>query len=137
MPQKMSKEARELVIARIQEEGFASTDEIVEFIDPFYDFDPRAARKREVRRYVAQLVRSQRDAHGVRVMFLEKSKAEIVDIDVCKDVAKIVLVRDQLKRQNQGVFRSYKKAAKRRYELDGQLSLFNETALLLALNGTG
>ena len=137
MAQKMSKAARNLVIKRIKEDGFVSTDEIVCFIRPFYEFDYQAAHEREMRRYVGQLVRVQRDKQGVRTMFLEKKHSEIIDIDICKDVTKIELVSDQLKIQSQGIWKSYKKAAKRRFELSGQVSMFDEKALLRELNRTG
>ena len=133
----MSKETRNIVIKKITEDGFASTDEIVRFIRPLYKFDYQAAHERELRRYVCQLVRHQRDAQGVRTMFLEKTHSEIIDIDTCKDVRRVELVSDQLKVQSQGIWKSYKKAAKRRFELNGQISLFDEKALLQSLNRTG
>ena len=137
MAQKMSKAARNLVIKRIKEDGFASTDEIVCFIRPFYEFDYQAAHEREMRRYVGQLVRVQRDKQGVRTMFLEKTHSEIIDIDTCKDMARVELVSDQLKIQSLGIWKSYKKAVKRRFELNGQISLFDERTLLQSLNRTG
>ena len=137
MARKMSKEARNLVIKRIKEDGFASTDEIICFIRPFYEFDFQAAHERELRRYVGQLARVQRDEQGVRTMFLEKTHSEIIDIDTCKDTARVELVSDQLKIQSQGIWKSYKKAAKRRFELNGQISLFDEKALLHGLNRAG
>lgn len=136
MPRKMSKEAYELVIAKIEEDGFASTDEIVDFIAPFYDFDPRAARLREIRRYVGQLVRGRRDTQGVRTTFLEKTRSEIVDIDNCKDATRIALVGEQLMLQAKGLWRSCKKAEKRKFEISGQTSLFSEVALLRDLTGS-
>ena len=137
MARKMSKEARNMVIKRIAEDGFASTDEIICFIRPFYDFDYQAVLERELRRYVGQLVRVQRDELGVRTMFLEKTHSEIIDIDTCKDTVRVELVSDQLKIQSQGIWKSYKKAAKRRFKLNGQISLFDERALLQSLNRTG
>lgn len=134
MARKMDSRARELVIAKIQENGFASTDEIVAFVEPLYDFDPRAARRREIRRWVGQLARNQRDAQGARSMFLEKKNSEVIDIDVCKDAERVALVRDQLKIQSVGIWRSYKKSEKRRCELNGQTSVFDEMALLMGLN---
>ena len=134
MVRKMSKEARDMVLKRIEEEGFVSTDEIVNFIRPFYLFDYEAAHERELRRYVGQLVRVRRDTQGVRTTFLEKTHSEIVDIDTCIDAVKVELVSDQLKIQSQGIWKSYKKAARRGLDLKGQVSLFDEKTLLQGLN---
>ena len=137
MARKMSKEARAMVLKRIKANGFISTDEIVGFIRPFYEFDHSAAHERELRRYVGQLVRVHRDEQGVRTMFLEKTRSEIIDIDTCKDAVRVELVSDQLKIQSQGIWKSYKKAARRGFELNGQISLFDERTLFEGLNRSG
>jgi len=136
MPRKMNKQARDLVIEKIQENGFASTDEIVDFVRPFYEFDSLASKEREIRRYVGQLVRSQRDEQGTRTMFLEKTKSEIIDIDACQDSARIALVGQQLMLQSKGLWKSIKKAERRKLEINGQVSLFDEDVLLRELSGS-
>ena len=126
MARKLSKEAYNYVMDTIRENGSMSTDEVVELVRRHYDFDPRTARERELRRYVGQLVRSQRDSRGTRTMFLEKSASEIVDIDHCKDIDKVSAVATQLRQQAAGAYRSYRKAAMREKVLNGQVSMFDE-----------
>lgn len=135
MARKMSKAAYDYVIDTIREYGSMSTDDVVELVRPHYDFDPKAARERELRRYVGQIVRGLRDDVGTRVAFLEKTKSEIVNLDTCKEPTKVAAVKDQLHKQAAGSYRSYRKAVKRQFELAGQTSLFNEAALLLDLIG--
>lgn len=126
MARKMSKEAYEYVVNAIRSNGSMSTDEAVDLVRPHYDFDPGAARERELRRYVGQLVRGQRDDQGDRTTFLEKTNSEIVDIDRCKDTEKLAAVAAQLRTQAKGVYRSYRKAAKRVKESAGQVGIFDE-----------
>ena len=137
MARRMSKEAYEFVVNTIAQNGSMSTDEAVELVRPFYDFDPKTARERELRRYVGQIVRGLRDDQGTRVMFLEKTNSEIVNIDTCKDEAKVAAVETQLRIQAVGNYKSYRKAAKRRFELSGQTSMFSEEALLRDLSRVG
>ena len=80
MPQKIDKRARAMAIAMVHENGFAASDEVIEFIRPHYTFDPAAALERELRRYVGQMVRDQRDEHGTRTMFFEKEFMNIMII---------------------------------------------------------
>jgi len=136
MARKIDKKVRELALAKIRENGFISTDAILDFVGPFYDFDPNAARKREIRRYVGQLVRTRRDKQGARTTFLEKSNSQIVDIDACHDAARVELVGAQLLIQSKGLWKSLKKAELRRCELEDQLSSFDEEALLHELRGS-
>ena len=130
MARKMSKAASDYVVDTIREYGCMSTDDMIELVRPHYDFDPRTAREREIRRYVGAIVRNMRDDQGTRVAFLEKTNSEIVNIDTCKDAAKITAVTQQLHKQAAGSFRSYRKAAKRRFEVNGQIGIFDEAALL-------
>lgn len=130
MARKISKEAYELIIRMIKENGSMSTDEVVELARPHYDFDPRAARERELRRYVGTLMRRQRDESGARTMFLEKKRSEIIDIEHCDDLAKLTAVASQLRANTAGSYRSYRKAAKRKAELEGQVSMFDEMAFV-------
>lgn len=134
MARKLSKEAYTYIINKIKENGSMSTDEVIELVRPHYDYDPGAARERELRRYVGQLMRVQRDQNGVRTMFLEKGNSEIIDLERCTDSTKIAAVEVQLKAQVIGSYRSYRKATRRRMELTGQLSIFDESALFKGIH---
>ena len=131
---KLSKEAYSYIINTIKENGSMSTDEAVELVRPYYDFDSGAAWERELRRYVGQLMRSQRDSSGVRTMFLDKESSEIVDIDHCTDYGKVSAVVEQLRTHARGNYRSYRKAAKRIKAIAGQIEMFDENALLRDLS---
>jgi hypothetical protein len=133
----MSKEAYEYVVNTLAQNGSMSTQDAIDLVRPHYDFDPAAARERELRRYVGQIIRSLRDNHGTRIAFMEKNSSEIVNIDTCTDAAKVSAIETQLKVLAVGNFKSYRKAAKRRFELIGQMSMFNELDLLRGLSKTG
>ena len=124
---KVSKEAYHYIVDTLRENGSMSTEEGIELIRPHYDFDPRAARERELRQYLGRIARSMRDAQGIRSTFLEKGKSEIVNIDTCRDPRKLTAVENQLKVQTVGIYRSYRKAVKRRREVEGQIALFDFT----------
>ena len=135
MKRKMSKEAHDFVIRTIREQGSMSTDEVIELIQGHYVFDLLAARKREMRRYVGQMVRRQRDSDGTRTMFLERKSAHIVDIEHCRDVEKVAAVNTQLRVQAVGLLRSCRKASNRKRELDGQISFFDDRDFIRDLMG--
>lgn len=124
MARKMSKEAYEYVIQTVTENGSMSTDDVVDLIRPFYDFDPAAARERELRRYAGRIASYQRDEEGDRTMFLEKNSSEIISIVTCDDVVKVKAIQNQLRSQICGLERSCRKASNRVRILEGQISLF-------------
>lgn len=124
---KVSKEAYNYIVDTLRENGSMSTEEGIELIRPHYDFDPRAAREREIRKYLGHLVRNIRDGQGTRSTFLVKVKSEIVNIDTCRDPAKLRAVEKQLKVQTVGSYRSYRKATNRRRAVEGQIALFDLT----------
>ena len=68
-----------------------------------------------------------RDGQGVRSTFLEKTHSEIVNIDTCKDPTKLRAVESSSRFRQLAVYRSYRKATKRRREVEGQIALFDFT----------
>jgi hypothetical protein len=126
----MSKEALDFVINTIREKGSMSTDEVIELVRGHYTFDPQAALKRELRRYVGRIARRQRDASNTRTMFLEIKSAHIVDIERCNDVEKVTAVNAQLRVQAVGLLRSCRKAVNRKRELNGQTSFVDDQEFL-------
>ena len=130
MARKLSKEVHDFVIQTVRANGHMPTGEIVELIRGHFDFDPEAARERELRGYAGRIFRSQRDVDGVRTMFLEKRNSMVVDVEHCNDLALVRAVSEQLRAQAIGITNSYNKAAKRMKTLEGQTSMFDrrETA---------
>lgn len=130
MARKISKEAYNFIVAEIAGSESMSTDDMVELVRPYYDFDPKSAREREIRRYVGRLVRNLRDADGDRQVFLNSRTAEIVNIDRCRDYEKVSEIAEQLQVQAKGMLKSSRKARKRQLELSGQVSMFDDEAFL-------
>jgi hypothetical protein len=130
MQRKITKEAHDFVIKTIREKGSMPTEEVIEPVRGHYVFDPQAALKRELRRYVGRIARRQRDSDGTRRMFLETKSAHIVDIERCTDVEKVTAVNAQLRVQAVGLLRSCRKAANRKRELKGQMTFIDDQEFL-------
>lgn len=123
----VSRKAYNCIVGALRENGSMSTKDGIELIKPYYDSDPRAVRKREIWQYLDLIVRSIRNAHGVRSAFLDEVKSEIVNIDTCKDPVKLTAVEKQLKAQVVDIYQSHRKAVKRRRDVKEQRALFDFT----------
>ncbi|MEG1814001.1 MAG: hypothetical protein RR337_11985 [Clostridia bacterium] len=136
MARKVSREAYDFIVHEIAGSESMSTDEMVELVRPYYDFDPKSAREREIRRYVGRLARNLRDTDGERILFLNSRTAEIVNIDRCNDYDKVSQIAEQLRTQAKGLYKSSKKACKRQLALSDQVSMFDESEFMRDLFAT-
>ncbi len=119
----LEKRAREVILDRMRSNGEMSTDEIMGLIRPHYLFDAQEAREQGIRRQANRLVRSLRDESGIRTCFALKEEDIYVNIERCSSAGRVGKVEAQLQKQLNGLLASYRKAAYRRQELEGQMAL--------------
>ncbi len=119
----LDKRAREVILERMRDIGEMSTEEIMNLVRPHYFFDAQEAKEQGVRRQANQLVRSLRDDTGTRICFAVRKENLYVNLERCTDRKHIDAVEQLLDKQLNGLTASYRKAKRRKEELEGQLAL--------------
>lgn len=122
----ISREARKHILDKVFERGETTIDEVVEEIDPLYEFDAQRAREREVANYARRILASAKSSDGVRtVLAVEGEPGQYVNIETCRDPVRMKKVTAQLDRKWKGIGRTRTKARRTLAQLEGQLSLFD------------
>jgi len=126
MSRVLDKRAGEIVLAQLEDNGVITTDALVELLNPHYNFDPRKAREREVRKKANSMMARYRDAKGIRTCFNYKSdegESRYINVDKSSDIEALEGVERQLDKKYWGLNESKKKVRKRRLELSGQMTI--------------
>lgn len=122
---RLEPKAREMIKHKLFDAGEIRTEEVVDLIRPHYQFDPVAAKERELKRMAHQMMSSVRDEKGDRSTFAcnVAGVSKYVNVDKSNDLDNLRGVDEQLRVKLEGLKKSSRKASNRRMEVEGQMSL--------------
>lgn len=122
---RLEPKARQMLRQRLYDAGEIETEEVMDMVRPYLNFNPNEAREKEVRRVAHQLMAGMRDEKGVRTTFACNidGVSKYVNIDSSNDPIALRGVEGQLRMKLDGLYISKAKASKRRMEVEGQMSL--------------
>lgn len=106
--------------------GEVTVDFVSELLRKVLIYDPKMVEEQWYRNKARQLLAQRRDESGVRIMFAtqEEKQGVYINIETCKDLAKVRAVKTQLEDKYAGIAASIAKAKRREKQLEGQTTLF-------------
>ena len=128
----LEKEARKVILGKMEHLEDISKEAVVEMIRPHYSFDHIKALDKELKREADYLIAKVRDENGQRRFFTYKDsngKSAYVNVDETENLSKILKVKKRLHKQFQGLRASREKVSRRQREVSEQLSLWGNDDL--------
>ena len=119
----LSREARRFIMEQVKEDGLVTVSAVAALVSPMYEFDPKAAREREIADYSRRLMRTVRDTNGARSLLAVRGEPGLfVDLDSCTNVDIAQRIDHQLAEKLHGLTVTRTKALNKACELAGQIA---------------
>ena len=128
-----TQEIKDYIFEEIDRRGSVAVDDVAKIIRDLHVYDPMAAEEQWYRDKARRLMASRKDRNGVRVLFATgPASGTYVNIETCKNLPEVKAVVDQLIEKRDGLNAAIAKGQRRKAELEGQTSLFQNTRSLEA-----
>lgn len=125
----LMKKAKEVILQQMEECPELDVDTVINLVRPHYLFDAGKAREQAIRRKANQLMAQFRDENGIRKCFIyedAEGTSKYVNIEITSNKEALDSVETYLQGKYNGLNASIQKIKKRRKEVDGQISIFDE-----------
>ena len=109
----------------MDEQGEMLTEEVVELIRPYCDFDIQGIVEQKLKSKANQLMQRKRDEKGIRKYFAVKDKEKYINIEVTGNIRDLAEVGEQLEKQIDGLMASYQKVQLEKQKLFSAQPLYH------------